>query len=292
MDENYFTAEQLTDKLGGQWQYNVGRAPCPAHNGTDNNLAVSNGENGIPVLHCHSHGCDFLDIVAALRDRGLRPGRNAANYTPPTPAERRQAAQSKADDEQARIKVAMGQWNATVPLAGTLSDRYLHRTRGRDGTGVKDLRHHPKIYYSKTEFAPALVAAIRNITTGKITGVHRTFLTETGQKITRTVKGRQANGAIMLDPMDSISTGLAICEGIEDGLAIQTIQRPVWCLINKGGIAKFPVLPGIEHVTIYADNDEAGRGAADECRLRWTSAGIDVTVRIANGGKDADEVLP
>ncbi len=45
-------------------------------------------------------------------------------------------------------------------------------------------------------------------------------------------------------------------------------------------MAKFPVLAGIEHLTIFADHDANGVGqaAAWTCRNRWIDAGVDVEV--------------
>lgn len=42
------------------------RAPCPAHNGSDNNLCISEARNGRTLMHCHSHGCTFEQIADAL----------------------------------------------------------------------------------------------------------------------------------------------------------------------------------------------------------------------------------
>jgi putative DNA primase/helicase len=54
--------------------------------------------------------------------------------------------------------------------------------------------------------------------------------------------------------------------------------RPVWCVIDAGNMAQFPVLPGIQCLVIGADNDPAGSNAANECADRWAAAGVDVRV--------------
>lgn len=296
MDQNeYLTPEQLTHALHGSWRGREGRATCPVHGG-DDNFTIHHGTDGRPRVYCRTNQCDFKDIVAALRDRGLWPGKNAADWTPPTPAQRAQAKRDQAEQEQERIKVALKQWSETKPLRGTLSDRYLRKVRGRDADGIPDLRHHEGIYYTRTEKAPALVAAIRSIHTGEIQGVHRTFLNADGtkHKHKRTMKGRAKDGAIMLDPFDAVIGGLVICEGLEDGLAIRSIQRPVWSLMDAGNIEHFPVLAGIEVLTIYSDKDDNGTGqnASRACGQRWANAGVEVLIRTPIKGKDADEVLP
>jgi hypothetical protein len=89
--------------------------------------------------------------------------------------------------------------------------------------------------------------------------------------------GRQ--GVIRLSPDDDVTLGLGICEGIEDGLAILfSGWRPIWVATSAGAIAKFPVLPAIESLTIFADADAAGTSAAHTCALTWGSAGREVVV--------------
>lgn len=40
-------------------------APCPSHDDLNPSLAVTTGDDGRPLLHCHA-GCDFDDVLAAL----------------------------------------------------------------------------------------------------------------------------------------------------------------------------------------------------------------------------------
>ncbi len=61
------------------WGLKKGRARCPAHNGEDLNLSVMRKGNKV-LLTCHSHGCTYSDILAALgldqRDHGQPPRRD------------------------------------------------------------------------------------------------------------------------------------------------------------------------------------------------------------------------
>jgi hypothetical protein len=47
----------------------------------------------------------------------------------------------------------------------------------------------------------------------------------------------------------------------------------MWAALSAGGIASFPVLPGIETLTIFGDADPTGLAAAQECQARWRAAG-------------------
>ena len=73
---------------------------------------------------------------------------------------------------------------------------------------------------------------------------------------------------------DEIGTGLGLAEGIET--AISVMQgfgwRPVWCATSAGGLARFPALPNVQTLTIFADQDPAGINAARACAKRWGEA--------------------
>jgi putative DNA primase/helicase len=53
---------------------------------------------------------------------------------------------------------------------------------------------------------------------------------------------------------------------------------PAWALGDAGELAAFPVLIGVESITILVDHDLSGTGqqAALRCSARWTSAGREV----------------
>jgi hypothetical protein len=89
--------------------------------------------------------------------------------------------------------------------------------------------------------------------------------------------------------------GLTIAEGIETALSgMQLGWRPAWSVVDAAGIAKFPVLPGIEALSILVDNDESGTGQrrAKECSDRRTTAGREV-VRVIprRSGDDLNDVV-
>lgn len=92
-------------------------------------------------------------------------------------------------------------------------------------------------------------------------------------------------GVVMLSPDAEVTLGLGICEGVEDGLdVVMRGWKPVWAAMSAGGIKKFPVLDGIEALTIFADPDDAGMSAAEECVHRWNDAGREARTYIAPQG--------
>lgn len=62
-------AREITAALGGRWFGEKGSARCPAHKDRSPSLSIRDGRNGV-LLYCHA-GCQFRDIAAELRSRGL-----------------------------------------------------------------------------------------------------------------------------------------------------------------------------------------------------------------------------
>ncbi len=70
--------------------------------------------------------------------------------------------------------------------------------------------------------------------------------------------------------------GFGIAEGVETALSVtQAGWRPVWACLSAGAVAAFPVLPGVDCLTVFADRDKSGTGerAAAGCLARWLDAG-------------------
>jgi putative DNA primase/helicase len=105
----------------------------------------------------------------------------------------------------------------------------------------------------------------------------------------KTVTGRAQGGAVMLSDFDEPTMGLVLCEGVETGIALfQREVRPVWACGAAGMLQKFPLLGGIESLTIAADADPAGQRAADELARRWREAGREVRIVPPVAGDWAD----
>ena len=132
----------------------------------------------------------------------------------------------------------------------------------------------------------------RNIRTGRPQFIQRTALDQDGGKIGRMSLGSAQGAVAMLSPDGEAETGLAIVEGTEDGMALLQAGcwLPVWATFGTSGMSAFPVLAGIEQLTIYRDNDEAGAAAASECARRWSEARRTVTIETPPA-KDFNEAL-
>ena len=191
--------------------------------------------DGINV-HCFS-GCDWRDVKAALaRLELIDDFFNASNPKPSLPP-----PPAKDDDTPLRVSNI---WRTSEPLPGMLGERYLTEIRGLKLGG--DLQH--AVRWQKD--LKAIIGLMTDPTSGEPTGVHRTFLNDDGTKRERKMLGRA--GAIRLSPDEDVSEGLGVTEGIEDGLAVLAAGwAPVWSCLSCGGIERFPVLGGVECLTIF-----------------------------------------
>jgi putative DNA primase/helicase len=90
-----------------------------------------------------------------------------------------------------------------------------------------------------------------------------------------------------------VTQGICIGEGVETTLSGRQMGlRPVWSLVNTGGIANFPILPGIEGLHLFAENDANGASAkaVEECARRWHGPGRDVFIITPDVGDLNDEL--
>src|SRR5215208_2176337 len=66
------TIDEVLERLENVSENGDGwKAQCPLHESkSGQNLAVTVGDDGTVLLHCHARGCDFSDIMKAL-SKGL-----------------------------------------------------------------------------------------------------------------------------------------------------------------------------------------------------------------------------
>jgi hypothetical protein len=254
-------------------------APCPAHKDREPSLSIKDAEGGKLLVHCHA-GCDQTQVIAELRSHGLWHESNDRTHSysqlasPVRPA-RGQLAES---DSVLNRRRAAALWQEATPIAATIAARYLatrrilHLAADIDG---KVLRFHPSCPYDGSRH-PCLLALMSNVCTNEPHAIQRTALTLAGEKIGRMALGPKTGAAIKLSADEEVAMGLAVGEGLETMLsAMQLGFSPAWALGDAGNVRTFPVLSGVECLTIIVDNDESGTGqrAALECSSRWTGAG-------------------
>jgi CHC2 zinc finger/Toprim domain len=258
--------------------------PCPQCGGRDR-FAVSIrkqiflcrgcGRSGDVIAFVqHVDNCDFKVAVVTLGGDDPRP--IATTAVKPVHQETESDAQKTAR--------ALRIWNDEASeVAGTYAEVYLRR-RGLalpDDDGA--LRYCYACPFNGTHY-PALVALFRDIHSNEPRAIHRIAITAGGILIAKRMLGRVAGCAVKLDADENVELSLSIGEGIETMIAARMRGiRPAWAVGSAGALRNFPVLGGVEALTIIVDHDlpdrngrQAGQEAAAECSQRWTAAGREV----------------
>jgi hypothetical protein len=197
------------------------------------------------------------------------------------------------DDDATHINLSLCLWNQSRDPHGTIVERYLASRKLTLPDHIVDevVRFHPSLTFERNKVG-AMVALFRDITTNNPCGIHRTFLDGHARKLGRKMLGRVRNGAIKLDDDASVTLGLTVGEGLETCIAAWLAGfRPVWTLGSVSRIASFPVLPGIEAITILGEVEDGGanRRATEQCTARWHGARREVLVVTPLVGKDLND---
>jgi hypothetical protein len=199
-------------------------------------------------------------------------------------------------DDQRRRDLAAAIFNNARPVRGTLGERYLKRRLGRTIEWPDSLRFDPQCVRKvpgadgsdRIERHPAIVALMRDIRSNEPRAIQRIFLKPDGSDRLRDLKGKATLGpaigaVVKLSPDETVSTGLGICEGVETGLMLIAIGwAPIWATVGTSGMSAFPVLDGLDMLTVFGDNDpprpaphkgKGGQRAAAAVAQRWADSG-------------------
>lgn len=209
---------------------------------------------------------DCADFTTAVR---LLASDIGATSPPSSVAAHRTEEKEDYEDEQHRKATWL--WQQRRPLTGSPAERYLREVRGIDCPLPATLAflaptksgHHPALiaaYGDASELEPGVLAGPRNVN-----AVHLVLLKSDGSGKTdatpnKITVGSPAGQPIILAPPNDL-LGLAITEGIEDGLSVHTASGlGAWA---AGGASHMPALAGavpdyIDWFRIAADANETG----------------------------------
>lgn len=264
-------------------------APGPGHSARDRSLSIRLSPRAPDGFICDSFaGDDFR----ACRDH-VRECLNLGGFTPDVS---HPIVTAKAEVDGDRTERALALWREAGAISGSPAAAHL-AGRGVSYTGDA-LRWHPSCPFGKGQRHGCMIGLVRNIVTDEPQAIHRTAIDANGRKIDRKAYGPIGGGAVKLTADADVTCVLAIGEGIETTLSIRELpdleHMPVWAVLNAGGIAAFPVLPGIETTWIAVDNDVTGAGqnAAHAAGGRLHAAGIEViTLTPKQAGADLNDRL-
>jgi hypothetical protein len=241
------------------------------------------------------HVKGFTDVADALEYiTGEKPPRKEdaqeqkpAQAPPPVewPAVERNV--EKSEPYLTTTKDALKLWREGVDPRGTSVERYLTQERRLDlpaDLANEVLRWHPRI--------GAMLTLYRNVLTGQPQAVQRTFLDPDARKIGRKFTGPSGGAAAMLDPFDEVLDGLHVGEGVETCMTGRYWGlKPAWALGSTNGIGKFPILGGVESLTLLQENNGPSQRACEACAMRWHEAGREVIINTANHGDDLNDAI-
>lgn len=252
--------------------------PGPGHSRRDRSLSVTIAADGFIVnSFAGDDWRECRDHVKALL--GLSDDKPAA-------LQRCFTEQVIDPDRLRKKRTAADIWARSVPLYGTLAERYL-ASRGLTYDGDA-LRFYPS--------GRSMVALRTDALDGAPIGIHQTFLDRDGNAVLmpdgrkkKLMLGSADDGrvsVVRLSTDEDVTYALGIAEGIETALAAPF--RPIWACLSAGAMKSLPVLPGIRSLSIFADQDRAGLDAANTCGERWHAAGVEVTMAAPLKGDFAD----
>lgn len=254
------------------------RAPCPvcAKGPKDRALSITTDERGT-VSHCFR--CGYVK-AEHLERRPLEPIRSTA---------------PKSDAPLEWSERAESIWRRTKPLRGSLGEVYLRHRGCVLPPQDSDLRFLP----ASDKYRPTLCAKITDAVTNAPLSLHFTRLAVDGRGKAGSEQDklllaghRKRGGVIRLWPDDCVTYGLGVAEGVESALAAAHLHTPVWAAIDASNLAQFPVLPGVDALTIFADHDETGLRAARACARRWADAGREASLVIpTRSGADVADLV-
>jgi hypothetical protein len=250
------------------------------------------------VLRFWRHDPGFATLNCA-RSGEHGYARDDGASSPKTTRDRAETERQQQDDEQKRSRRALDIWREAVPILGTLAERYLIK-RGIDVAELPNdmadvLRWAPRCPWERGH-AACLIALWTDIHTGQPRAIHRTAISPQAERIDRMSLGPTRGCVIRLWPDDYVEQGHVPGEGIDTVLAaatrmehLGTLLRPAWAAGDRGHMRSFPMLPGIDALTLLVDHDanRAGQDAAVECAARWRAAGKEV-IRLTPRSADTD----
>jgi putative DNA primase/helicase len=280
--------QALARALGGELSGRSILAPGPGHSQNDRSLSIKIDPAAPNGFLCYSFAGDALracrnHVRAAL-------GLSAWNGRPPVAPSR--IAPDR--DSNRRWAFAKQLWHEAGQPFGTLVESYL-LSRGIKLTGDianQVIRFHPTLNLNGV-YVGGMLALFRDIHTNEPCGIHRTFLDQAGRKLDRKMLGRAGGAAIKLDADEHVTLGLHLGEGVESALAARLAGfRPVWAVGSVNAVSAFPVVPGIEAITILGEVDDGGANyrAAQACAMRWVDAGREALIVLPRVGGDLNDV--
>jgi hypothetical protein len=306
----------LARALNGEVSGGQVLAPGPGHGPKDRSLCVKLSATAPDGFVVFSHAGDDVgackDYVRArlgLDPDGWKRGSQATRKP-----RQRPAPPPKSEDDERREAFARQEIARIVdeldPVLGSRGELYLRETRRIDVDAIADVLkrtdalgwHHwlrfdqadpaKSFHRLHKKFFGCIVGVMTNPAGEPTGGLSRTYITADLQKLGK-AKSWGPAGIVRLSRDEDVAGGLGIAEGIETALAAMARGfRPMWSTGSTAMMAKFPLLPAIQSLTLFADHDQNGAGlkAAQEAQARWLAEGREARVFMTNELGDINDL--
>lgn len=280
--------------------------PCPVCGGKDR-FSINTKKR---VWHCRGcgRGGDIVDLVRHLDSLSFAEAIARLTNEMPEPERQGRPAEAKpaSDDEARNLRSAARIVAELVPVKGSAGETYLRKVRKIDTAAIADvlarvdaIGWHRAVYFHQLDPEKpyhelhgrklgALIGIMTDPVTAKLTGaISRTYLGADGAKVGKAKTLAAPAGIVRLSRDEDVLGGLHLAEGIESGLCALSLGfRPLWVTGSTSLMRVFPLLGGIERLSILADRDAngAGENAAKVAACRWREAGRDARIRRLSQG--------
>lgn len=289
--------------------------PCPAGTGEKDGFRFEDNSqtDGHAFSNTGAKLGNGFEVLMWANDWNFRQALEAVHAQLCAPNTTITATAAQAKPEASHKPPKQNPQNNTVPLkiwqqsSEDISDPVIKYLESRGLSEAmplpKSLRSHASIEYSEgvgkervvLGSFPGLIGEITK--NGKITGIQRHFLNENGSKadvknpkmMLSISRGSCSGGSVHLNEP---TTTLAVCEGIETGLAVQIATGvPTWAATTGTLLSKIDIPADIQTVFIFADKDrtQAGRKHANQLHEKLTKKGINAFIFMPPLPRQEDE---
>jgi hypothetical protein len=305
------TLSELARALGGEAVGGQVVAPGPGHSPRDRSLSVRLSATAPSGFVVYSHAGDD---TAACRDHVCDcVGLERQPHRPRPGAASRHILSSDSNAAEAGRAAFVREQIATiirelVPVRGTPGEQYLREVRRIDRDLIADVLErtdaigwHPSVLFREDghplngRYLGCIVGVMTDATTAGPTGaISRTYIDADLRKIGKARTLGSPAGVVRLSLDENVLKGLHLAEGLETALSAMSIGlRPLWATGSTSLLKAFPLLCGIEALSIIADHDVNGAGekAARELERRWRRAKCEVRIFRPDQIGDFNDVL-
>ena len=296
----------LARALGGEVVGGQVLAPGPGgHSRKDRSLSVRLSPTAPDAFLAFSHAGDDWRACRDHVKACLGLSREKAPRRPSKSRRRASEPRREDDGQNARaLATAAGYAAEMRPIRGAPGELYLREVRGIDTSAIADVLErtdaigwHARVYFNQPGHPlhgrrlGCIVALMTDPVTAKPTGaISRTYLDDNLRKIGKAKSLGTGGRVVRLSRDEDVLEGIHVGEGLETALSAMALGlRPTWALGSKGEIAKFPVLPGVEALTILAEPDAGAE--VEACASRWHAAGREVFINRPMIGKDLNDAI-